>query len=138
MTLYWIIKMLNAVFVISMGATILWLFSHALASERETQKVCRSIRPLFLIIMRDNAPYLKIMLDKKRYLIGRDAACDIILKGIGIHPVAAEVCIKDGRYIFRNLSNENKLTGDSSVTREDGIMKSDMLLANYILRIEAQ
>lgn len=138
MTLYWIIKMLNAVFVLSMGATILWLLCHALADERVTQKVYRGIGPLFLIIMRDNDHYLKIRLDKKRYIIGRDAACDIVLKGIGIQPVAAEIYLKDGCYIFRNLSNGNKLNADSSITGEDKIMKSDLMIANYNLRIEAQ
>ncbi len=137
MTLHWTIKMLNAVFVISMGMTVLWLFICAFASDQTAEKVTHDIEPFFLDIKRNNAPYLKVPLDKNRYLIGRDAACDIGLKGIGIPAIAAEVCIRDGHYIFCDLINSNEFTGDILPTGKEKMMKTDMVLANYILRIEA-
>jgi hypothetical protein len=122
------IKVLHVLFVLAMGASVLWLFIHAFAADRRPVKK-PSDRPLpLMIILRDGLPFLKMPLANGRYVIGREASCDIALRGPGLPPIAGEIRVIPGRCLFRGGIPPRAET-DLSPGRE-------LVLANYVLRIE--
>ena len=73
---HWMIKLLNAVFVFSLGTVTLWLLCGSLISDRVRRSSPLKRAELFLSVNRDNTPFLNIPLKKSHYLIGRGPECD--------------------------------------------------------------
>ncbi|OQW98156.1 MAG: hypothetical protein BWK74_05300 [Desulfobacteraceae bacterium A6] len=137
MMTHWTIKVLNAVFVWSLGATVIWLLCRALITGWTEKKAQGKDTPLLLNIFKDGVPYLKMPFEKKRYTIGRDTGCDIPIRGSGIPAVIGEFCLIDGNCIFCSGVKDQKST-DSRMRYERSVIKPgyELFLYNYVLRIE--
>jgi hypothetical protein len=128
---HWMIKLLNLVFVSSLGIVALWLFSSSLASGW-VRRVSPSKRAeLFLRVSRNGSPYMKLPLEKSHYLIGRGPECDILLKGQGIPLGAGEIYLEDGEYVFKNRE-----TGE--IAKKKILPGDELILYNYVIQIEGK
>lgn len=138
MFLHWMIKLLNIVFVLSLGIVTLWLFYRSLTSERVRRSSPAKRAELFLRVSRDNTPFLKIPLEKSHYLIGRGPECDILLKGMGIPLRIGEICLWDGEYIFRNFhTNSLMINNEPAESEMRKILPGDtIMLYNYTIMIQ--
>ena len=136
---HWVIKLLNIIFVFSMGMVTLWLFYRSLASDKVRRSSPSKRAELFLRVSRNNTPFLKIPLEKSHYLIGRGRECEIPLKGMGIPLIACEIFIKGDNYSFKNLQdNSVSINGQSIEKGSREIVLSDTIkLYNYTITIES-
>lgn len=134
---HWTIKILNALFVWSLGVTVIWLFSRALVSDWVAKTKPIRGETLLLNLMKEGVSYLKMPLEKKRYSIGRETDCDIPLKGIGL-PLRAEIRILGGCCLFDNVIDDHHSTGGVGKIEKRVILKpgQELVLCNYVLRIE--
>ena len=137
MLFHWMIKVLNIVFVFSLGIVTLWLFYRSLTSDRVRRSSPSKRAELFLRISRDNAPFLKIPLEKSHYLIGRGPECDILLKGIGIPLIIGEIYLKDGHYFFHSFKhNSAKINNEQmGIESKEILSGDDLIIYNYKITI---
>jgi hypothetical protein len=137
MMTHWTIKILNALFVWSLGATVIWLFSRALVSDWMAKTNSIRGETLLLNVIKEGVSYLKMPLKKKRYSIGRETDCDIPIKGIGL-PLKAEIRVLDGCCLFDDLIDDHHSTGGVGKIEKRVILKpgQELALCNYVLRIE--
>jgi hypothetical protein len=127
----WSIKILNAVFVWSLGVTVIWLLCCSLMVSREAKKASAKSPALLLDILKEGVPYLRMPLKKYRYSLGRDERCDVLLRGSGIPARAGEISILDGGCFFEQSHR------DRCGERIALIPGQDLALYNFSLRIEA-
>jgi len=134
------IKLLNIIFVFSMGMVALWLFHQSLVSDRVRRSSPSKRAELFLRVSRDNAPFLKIPLEKSHYLIGRGPECDILLKGMGIPLKVGELYLQDDHYIFRNFHDYSVTVNNTPIANEEKHILSgnEICLYNYKITISEQ
>jgi hypothetical protein len=124
---HYVIKLLNIVFVLSLGIITLRLFYQSLIFDKARRSSPLKRAELFLRVGKNRAPFLKMPLKKSHYLIGRGSECDIPLKGMGIPLRVGEIALINGEYVFKNL-------GDNSIKK---ILPGDeIMLYNYTIEME--
>lgn len=138
MTIHWIIKMLNAVFVLSLGMTILWLIIQTLSYNSSRSKRHEDMARIFLLITNNGASYLKMFLNEGKYLIGRDHSCNIVLKGIGVPSIVGELFVRRGVCQFKYFHGARVINQYLKQEEKIMILKPGqwITLYGYILNIE--
>lgn len=123
---FWTIRLLNALFTSLLGLLSLRLLSWALQCGRENERPGGpGAEPPVLNILRDRAPFLRVLLEKDRYRVGRDSECDIVLKGPGIPLVAGEISARTSGCFF-------------SRDRQECLFPSGgIAILNYLLTVES-
>jgi hypothetical protein len=134
------IKLLNVVFVFSMGSVTLWLLIRSLASGRVRRSSPSKRAELFLRISRNKTPFLNILLNKSHYLIGRGPECDIPLKGMGIPLRVGEMYQQDDHYVFRNFHDNSVMINNEPIGKEARkILPGDeIMIYNYTIKIQEE
>lgn len=137
MNLHYVIKLANLALVISLGLVTLRLLVGSLLFDRVRRSSPSKRAELFFKVFRKGAPFLKVVLDKSHYRVGRGPECDILIKGEGIPLQVGDLFFKDNQYFFRK-SSPNFVTingqpgpeGLVRITLEDEIRVND-----YSMRI---
>ncbi len=112
-----LIRGANLMFVLSSGALMLWLLGRSLISGLAWRSSAEQKSELLLEIFRDRASVLRLLLTKKRYLIGRGPDCDIVLKGVGIPLRLGEISRDHGRYFFYTLKDGSAAESDQRIAK---------------------
>lgn len=135
---HWMIKLLNVVFVFSLGIVAFRLFYRSLISDKARRSSPAKRAELFLMVSKDGAPLLKFPLGESHYLIGRAPECDIPLKGSGIPLNVGELIVDEEGCFFKNHK-----TGSADINEElspEGPIRilpgSQVRLYNYTLMIQ--
>ena len=131
------IKILNAIFVWSFGLTALWLLYRSLAAGMPAKKTPGTAPSLLLNIEKEGAPYLRMPLVRKRYILGRDAGCDITLRGAGMPGRAGTIRVEAGGCLFESSAQIRPAAPGVPAGRIAMPSGCEVMLADYRLRIES-
>jgi hypothetical protein len=131
------IKLLNVVFVFSLGTVTLWLLYRSVASDKVRRSSPSKRAELFIRVLRNNTPFLNFPFNKSHYLIGRGAECDILLKGMGIPLTIGELSLRDDDCIFRNLQEHAVRINDEPIEKEVRkiVPGDEIIVYNYAIKI---